>query len=193
MPSFPATADAALASNDELLLLIAQGDQRAFARLYDRTAPRVLGIVTQCLRDPAQSEEVTQEVYLEFWQNASRFDESKGKAMSWMLTTARRRAIDRVRASQASRDRDLRIGIRDREPAYDLVAESVDIRMRNSEVVEAMSRITALQREVIQLAYFGSLTMTEISDQLGVSVSTVKTRLRDGLIALRRTMLSDVA
>ncbi|BDZ48648.1 RNA polymerase sigma factor SigK [Frondihabitans sucicola] len=193
MPPLPAAAETALASNDELLLLIAQGDQRAFATLYDRTASRVLGIVSQCLRDPAQSEEVTQEVFLELWQNAARFDASRGKALSWMLTTARRRAIDRVRSSQASRDRDLAVGIRELPTPYDQVAESIHIQFQTAEVLEAMTRITALQREAIQLAYFGSMTMAEIADQLGVSISTVKTRLRDGLIALRRHMLPDVA
>ncbi|GAA4266595.1 ECF RNA polymerase sigma factor SigK [Frondihabitans peucedani] len=188
MPPFPATTDGALVSDDDLLLLTADGDQRAFAMLYDRTAPRVLGIVTQCLRDPVQSEEVTQEVYLELWQRAARFDSSKGKATSWMITTARRRAIDRVRASQASRDRDMRIGIRDQPLPYDQVAETIDLRFAHADVTKAMTHITSLQREVIQLAYFQSMTMAEIAEQLDVSVGAVKTRLRDGLIALRRVM-----
>ncbi len=100
-------------TDNNLLAHIAHGDRRAFAELYDRTAPRVLGLITQCLRDPVQSEEVTREVFLELWQNAARLDKAKGKAMPWMLTVGHRRAIDRVRTSQSSRDRDLKLDIRD--------------------------------------------------------------------------------
>jgi RNA polymerase sigma-70 factor (ECF subfamily) len=184
---------AGLLTEDDLLALVAQGDRRAFAVLYDRTAPRVLGLVTRCLRDPAQSEEVTQEVYLELWQNAARFDGTRGKALTWMLTVARRRAIDRVRASQASRDRDLKVGIRDRPTAFDVVAEEIDTRSANAEVREAMTRITSLQREAIELAYFSGLSQAEIAERLGVKLPTVKTRLRDGLIALRGVMPLEAA
>lgn len=178
---------------NDLLGRVAAGDRRSFAELYDRTAPRVLGLVTRLLRDPAQSEEVTQEVYLELWQNAARFDGSRGSALSWMLTVARRRAIDRVRASQSSRDRDMRIGIRDQPVAFDVVAETVDTQFDNDEVRVAMSKISAVQRQAIELAYFESLTQAEISERLGVKIPTIKTRLRDGLMALRRAMAVEAA
>jgi len=186
-PHSPATGSPDVTDND-LLTLVVEGDRRAFAELYDRTAPRVLGLVTQVLRDAAQAEEVTQEVYLELWQHATRFDGMKGTAISWMLTLARRRAIDRVRTSQSSRDRDMKIGIRDQPTAFDVVSETVDTHIANDEVREAMTRISALQRQVIELAYFGMLTQAEISERLGVNISTVKTRMRDGLIALRREL-----
>ncbi len=181
------------ASEDELLALVAEGDREAFADLYGRTVPRILGIVTQVLRDSAQSEEVTQEVYLELWQNAARFDGSKGRALAWMMTVARRRAVDRVRASQSSRDRDMRVGIRDQPTAYDTVADTVGARLANDEVREAMTLISHLQRQAIEMAYFGTLTQTEIAERLGVKVPTIKTRLRDGLIALRRVMAVEPA
>jgi RNA polymerase sigma-70 factor (ECF subfamily) len=100
-------------SKEALLGRVAQGDKRAFSELYDQLAPRVLGLVRRLLVDHAQSEEVTQEIFLEIWQSASRFDPTKGAATTWVLTMAHRRAVDRVRASQSSRDRDVRIGIRD--------------------------------------------------------------------------------
>lgn len=181
------------ASEDDLLALAAEGDREAFADLYGRTVPRILGIVTQVLRDSAQSEEVTQEVYLELWQNAARFDGSKGRALSWMMTVARRRAIDRVRASQSSRDRDIRVGIRDQPTAYDTVADTVGARLAYDEVRQAMTLISHLQRQAIEMAYFGTLTQTEIAERLGVKVPTIKTRLRDGLIALRRVMAVEPA
>jgi RNA polymerase sigma-70 factor (ECF subfamily) len=172
-------------SNEDLLQRVASGDREAFAQLYDRTAPRVFGLVKRLLRDHAQSEEVTQEIYLEIWQSAARYDTSKGGAIAWMLTMAHRRAVDRVRASQASRDRDQRIGIRDFAPEYDSVAESVEVRIESERVKEAMMRLTELQRQAVQLAYFGGFSHSEVATMLSVPIGTVKTRLRDGMIRLR--------
>ncbi len=172
-------------TSEDLLGLVAQGDQRAFAELYDRTASRVFGLVKRLLRDHAQSEEVTQEIFLEIWQNATRYESVKGGAMAWMLTMTHRRAVDRVRASQSSRDRDTRIGIRDFAPEFDSVAENVEITIESERVKEAMKRLTELQRQAVQLAYFGGYSHSEVSQMLKVPIGTVKTRLRDGMIRLR--------
>jgi RNA polymerase sigma-70 factor (ECF subfamily) len=141
--------------------------------------------VKRLLRDHAQSEEVTQEIFLEIWQSATRYDTSKGSAVAWMLTMAHRRAVDRVRASQASRDRDQRIGIRDLAPEFDSVAENVEVRIESERVKEAMMRLTELQRQAVQLAYFGGFSHSEVATMLSVPIGTVKTRLRDGMIRLR--------
>ena len=170
---------------EDLLQGVAAGDQQAFAALYDRTAPRLFGLVKRLLRDHAQSEEVTQEVYLEIWQNATRYDTSKGGAIAWMLTMAHRRAVDRVRASQASRDRDARIGIRDYAPEFDSVAERTEIILESERVKAAMGRLTELQREAVTLAYFGGYSHSEVAALLRIPIGTVKTRLRDGMIRLR--------
>jgi len=175
----------ATVSNEDLLLQVAAGDRDAFARLYDRTAPRVFGLVKRLLRDHAQSEEVTQEIFLEIWQTAARYDPSKGGAIAWMLTMTHRRAVDRVRASQASRDRDTRVGIRDFAVDHDSVVESVEVRVESERVTEAMMRLTELQRQAVQLAYFGGYSHSEVSAMLRVPIGTVKTRLRDGMIRLR--------
>ncbi|HEY4152984.1 MAG TPA: ECF RNA polymerase sigma factor SigK [Pseudolysinimonas sp.] len=172
-------------SNEDLLQHVATGDRDAFAVLYDRTAPRVFGLVKRLLRDHAQSEEVTQEIFLEIWQTAARYDTSKGGAIAWMLTMTHRRAVDRIRASQASRDRDTRIGIRDFAIDYDSVVESVEVRIESERVKEAMMRLTELQRQAVQLAYFGGYSHSEVSAMLSVPIGTVKTRLRDGMIRLR--------
>ena len=172
-------------TSEDLLGRVAQGDQLAFAELYDRTSSRVFGLVKRLLRDHAQSEEVTQEIFLEIWQTATRYEPGKGGAMSWMLTMTHRRAVDRVRASQASRDRDVRIGIRDHAPAFDSVTENVEIRIESERVKEAMQRLTELQRQAVSLAYFGGYTHSEVSQMLKVPIGTVKTRLRDGMIRLR--------
>ena len=187
-PNPDATRDAASAATDALLSRVAQGDQRAFAELYDVIAPRMLGLVRHVLKDHAQSEEVLQEVLLEVWQTASRFDPNKGRAVTWMLTMAHRRAIDRVRSAQSSRDRDVKIGIRDLDREYDQVAERAEIRIEHERVATALNKLTDLQRQAVELAYYGGYSHSEVSTMLGVPMGTVKTRLRDGMIRLREEL-----
>jgi RNA polymerase sigma-70 factor, ECF subfamily len=173
------------ASQNDLLARVALGDRGAFGELYDQLAPRVLGLVRRLLKDFAQSEEVTQEIFLEVWQTATRYDQSRGGASTWILTMAHRRAVDRVRASQSSRMRDTRIGIRDFPTEYDSVSESVEISVEHERVAKALSRLTELQREAVTLAYYGGFSNSEVAEQLHVPLGTVKTRLRDGMIRLR--------
>jgi len=173
------------ASQQDLLEKVANGDKRAFAALYDQISPRVFGLIRRILRDQAQSEEVTQEVFLEIWQTATRFDPNKGGASTWILTMAHRRAVDRVRSSQSSRDRDTRIGIRDYNPDYDNVAETIEVRIEHERVEKAMTRLTELQRQAVSLAYYGGYSHSEVAEMLSVPIGTVKTRLRDGMIRLR--------
>ncbi|MER3392749.1 MAG: sigma-70 family RNA polymerase sigma factor [Microcella pacifica] len=182
--SAPSVLDAAT----DLLQRVAQGDQRAFSELYDLITPRMLGLVRHVLKDHAQSEEVVQEVLLEIWQTAPRFDPNKGKAVTWMLTMAHRRAIDRVRSAQSSRDRDTKIGIRDLGREYDSVAENVEIRIEHERVEKALTKLTELQRQAVELAYYGGYTHSEVSTMLSVPIGTVKTRLRDGMIRLREEL-----
>jgi RNA polymerase sigma-70 factor (ECF subfamily) len=176
---------AARANAGALLERVAQGDQAAFSDLYDILSPRVLGLIIRVLKDHSQSEEVTQEVFLEVWQTAARFDSAKGGAATWILTMAHRRAIDRVRSSQSSRDRDTKIGIRDYAPDYDNVAETVEVRVEHERVSKALARLTELQRQAVTLAYYGGYSHSEVASILSVPIGTVKTRLRDGMIRLR--------
>ncbi len=172
----------------ELMQLTARGDQDAFAELYDELAPPVYGLIRRVLRDPAQSEEVAQEVMVEIWRQATRFDAAKGSVKGYVLTVAHRRAIDRVRSAQSSTDRELRVGRASIERDYDQVSEAVEHRMDVVQVRRALGVLTTLQREAVQLAYYGGYTHREVSDLLGVPLGTIKTRLRDGLIRLRDEM-----
>lgn len=173
---------------DELLGRVGRGDRDAFGELYDGTSPRVFGLVRRLVVDAAQAEEVTQDVYLEIWQNASRFDAARGNAIAWMFTIAHRRAVDRIRSAQAAHDRDLRIGARDVEVPVDTVAEAAETAVEHDRVRGALGELTDLQRQCVALAYYGGLTQTEIAERLDVPLGTVKTRLRDGMIRLRNAL-----
>lgn len=172
----------------ELLLRIADGDQDAFAKLYDMLAPRAHGLIRRVLVDRAQSEEVLQEVFLEVWQSASRFAPNKGRGRTWVLTMAHRRAIDRVRAAQASRDRDTSAGLRDLASAPAGVEEQVEAGIEAERVGSALTRLPEAQREAISLAYYGGYSQSEIAALTGAPIGTIKTRMRDGLSRLRREM-----
>ncbi len=178
-------ADTAPPELDDLLGRVARGDSPAFEQLYDRVANSVFGVVRRVLRDPAQSEEVTQEVLVEVWRTATRFDADRGSASTWIHTMAHRRAIDRVRASQASHDRDQRVAARDHTPPYDEVADAVETRLEQEQVRRCLQTLTDLQRESVTLAYYSGYTYREVAELLDAPLGTVKTRLRDGLIRLR--------
>jgi RNA polymerase sigma-70 factor (ECF subfamily) len=186
---FPAGQPEPMRAGDALAPLLAQvarGDESAFAAVYDIAAARVFGVVRGIVRDPAQSEEVTQEVLLEVWRTASRFDISRGSGTAWVVTLAHRRAVDRVRAEQAAAERERRRGPATGTGAdYDMVAEAVEARMDAQRVRRCLESLTELQRESVTLAYYGGYTYREVAGLLDVAVGTVKTRMRDGLIRLR--------
>jgi RNA polymerase sigma-70 factor, ECF subfamily len=180
-----AGADGGPADLDLLLERVSRGDTDAFEDVYERVAGSVFGIIRRVLRDPAQSEEVAQEVLVEIWRTASRFDRARGTATTWIHTMAHRRAIDRVRAAQSSHDREERVAVRDHQPAYDEVAETVVTRLEQQQVRQCLGSLTDLQRESVTLAYYGGYTYSEVAGLLDVPLGTVKTRMRDGLIRLR--------
>jgi RNA polymerase sigma-70 factor (ECF subfamily) len=173
----------------DLMAQVAGGDERAFGQLYDGLAPTLYGVVLRIVRDPAQSEEVTQEVFVELWRQAARFDSCRGGLHGWAVTIARRRAIDRVRSEQSYRER----------RSHDAAATAVASETPADEVIESLERdrarvalsgLSDVQRQALELAFFDGLTHVEIADALGVPLGTAKTRIRDGLIRLR-TVLGD--
>jgi RNA polymerase sigma-70 factor, ECF subfamily len=168
---------------ESMLAEVAKGDHAAFRAVYDQTAAAVLGTVRRVLRDPAQSEEVMQEVLLEVWRTAARFDASVGSANAWIMTLAHRRAVDRVRSEERAVARELRATSSTIE--YDEVSDAALTSLEHERVRRCLSGLTDLQRESVTLAYYGGYSYREVAQLLGVAVGTVKTRMRDGLIRLR--------
>jgi len=172
----------------ELLRLAGRGDERAFAQLYDATAARVFGLAVRIVRDPAQAEEVAQESFLDIWRTSARFDPDRGSAIAWMLTIVHRKSVDRVRSAEASSRRESTYHQQNQPVAHDATAEAAQASMEARRVRGALAALTAVQREAVELAYFGGYTHTEVATMLELPVGTAKTRIRDGLIRLRDTM-----
>ncbi len=168
---------------EDLLALVARGDEPAFDSLYDRVAGQVLGTIRRVVRDLGQSEEVMQEVLLEVWRSAARFDPRLGSGTAWVMMLAHRRAVDRVRSEQKAADRELRAATA--ETAYDDVTETVVANFDYERVRRCLGALTELQRESVNLAYYQGYTYAEVAELLGLPAGTVKTRMRDGLIRLR--------
>ena len=171
-----------------MLKLSGRGDEAAFARLYDATAARAYGLAVRVVRDPSQAEEVAQEAFLEIWRTASRFDQGKGSAVSWILTLVHRKAVDRVRSAEAGSRRDTAYHQGSHGVEHDSTAEAAHSSMEARRVRQAMGSLTEVQREALELAFFKGYTHTEVATMLDLPVGTAKTRIRDGLIRLRDTM-----
>jgi len=169
-----------------LLGQAARGDSGAFEAVCRHIAPPVFGMVRSVVRDLSQSEEVAQEVLVEVWQSASRFDRERGSAMAWVMTIAHRRAVDRVRAEHRLAERELRAA--SFAVAYDDVVEETEASLDRERVRRCLRSLTELQREAITLAYYGGHTHRQVAELLGVAIGTVSTRMRDGLIRLRDCM-----
>ncbi len=165
-----------------------RGDESAFAALYDSLAPRVYGLVVRILRDAHQAEEVTQDVFLQVWETANRFDPTRGSALSWVMTLAHRRAVDRVRSAEAARRRDTSDAERCLRTPFDETAETAHASLEAARVRSALAELSPAQRQALELAYFGGRTHHEVSELLHIPLGTAKTRIRDGLIRLRDSL-----
>ncbi len=183
-----AVDESAEPSLEDLLRSTASRDQLAFASLYDQVSPRVHGLVVRILRDHAQSEEVTQEVFLQIWNNAPNFDATRGSALSWLMTLAHRRAVDRVRSAQAQSVRDEDYESRRDGPTLDPTSQEVEDRWQATAVRTAVIDLGPPHQEALEMAYFQGMTHREVSQALGVPLGTAKTRIRDGLRKLRESM-----
>jgi RNA polymerase sigma-70 factor, ECF subfamily len=183
LASVPAPADGER-DCDQLLRLVAVGDQEAFELLYRQLARPAYGVIRRVLRDPAQSEEVTQEVMLEVWRTATRFDSAISGAATWVLTIAHRRAVDRVRTEVAAAEREQKTAWADSGPG-DEVADLVETTMDRDRVRRCLGDLTEVQRQSITLAYYGGYTYRQVSMLVDATLAAIKSRIRDGLSRMR--------
>lgn len=170
-----------------LMTMVARGDETAFSAVYDQMGASVYGLARRVIRDPSRAEEVAQEVFLQIWQTAARFDPARGQAKSWILTLSHRRAVDAVRHDQAATNRDLKYDWSG-GPDYDQVEEEVTVNLEHEQVRKCLGGLTDLQREAVDLAYYKGYTYAEVASVLDVNPATIKTRMRDGLVRLRDCM-----
>ena len=168
---------------DNLMTQVARGDSQAFEALYDELSPVVFGLARRVVRDPARAEDVTQEVFLDVWRKATRFDGARGKAKTWVMTIAHRRAVDTVRRSEAQKRQDHQAA--PDEVTHDEPADALIEAEEHGAVRDCLETLTDLQLESVRLAYFNGYTYGEVATLLDKPLPTIKTRMRDGLIRLR--------
>ena len=177
------------AAAPDLVARIAGGDQAAFEQLYDQSSSLLFTLVSRIVGDPGDAADLLQEVYLEVWRKASNYDRARGAPMAWLVTLARSRAIDRVRAL-GSRGKGVTASLDD-TPASDLIAGGADAlavhaaKERQALVWKAIEVLPLVQRQAIALAYYEGLTHVEISERLNVPLGTIKTRIRLAMDKLR--------
>lgn len=176
---------------DQLGLLlgrIAEGDAEAFEDFYSRTVRRLFGLALQVVRRPELAEDVVQDVYVQVWSSAGRCDPSRGTPLAWLFTLTHRRAVDIVRREQSCRERDSRHYRETSRLGQNSTEELVLGRLQDEKVLRSLSAIGAQQSEAIVLAYFGGQKYADVARTLNLSVPAVKSRIRDGLTNLRRSL-----
>ena len=180
------TAEAA--SERALVERMAAGDGEALRELYDIHARAVYSLALRILRRQSDAEDVVQEVFVQAWRQAARYDAARGTVAGWLLVQARSRSIDRLRARQARPERSE--DERHADPPDSSVGPDIQI-VRGEQarrVRQALDDLPRLQRTALELAYFEGLTHVEIAEQLEQPLGTVKTRIRQGLLRLRQAL-----
>lgn len=162
----------------------AAGDHNAFGHFYDQTQRQVHGVVLAVVKNQAIAEEITQEVYVELWRLAPRFESHRGSALAWATTIAHRRAVDRVRSEQSRRNREDRSHVAP-VAEFDPVADRVSSDLDNTTVYDGLALLTPDQRQAVTLAYFSGYSYRQVAAVLDLPEGTVKTRIRLGLATLR--------
>ena len=189
--SSASSQDDSRAEEFDLLRRIALGERAAFEALYDRYVNILYASALKFVKEDADAQDVVQDVFIQIWDKAKLYDPTKGKPLTWALTLTRNRSIDRIRAIQR------RTRLRDEFEAETVMDESVGVREALSGVDAsekgqilraAVSQLSPQQKKVIELAYFGGLTQTEIAEKLGEPLGTVKARARRGLLRLKELL-----
>jgi RNA polymerase sigma-70 factor (ECF subfamily) len=182
-------------ADEELMPLIGEKDPEAFAVFYDRHGGVAYSLAYRIVGEKAAAEDVTQEAFISIWKSGARFDRARGSVRSWMLSIVRNRAIDALR-SKAGKAPKLTFdddAILEQRPAEGLTEDEALRRETATEVRGALDELPGEQSKVIELAYFGGFTHSEIARMLGVPLGTVKGRMRLGLEKIRGEMAEGLA
>jgi RNA polymerase sigma-70 factor (ECF subfamily) len=169
----------------ELLAAAATGDRTAFSALYDRTSSRIYGLAFRVVRDRQYAEEIVQEAYLQYWQKAGEYQPGRGSVITWMMTIAHRRAVDRVRSEELQQQRMSQYGAVSVETPRNIPLEVVVQTDEARTLRTCLGTLTELQRSCIEMSYFGGLTYPEVARHTDTPLPTIKSRIRDGLRRLR--------
>ncbi len=176
------SGDFAHLSDEALVALVARSDDTALAELYDRFGNVAYAMALRTLRDAALAQDAVQDAFLQVWRSAGRFHAEKGSARVWLLTLVHRRAVDLVRREQRRRTAPETDAPEARGAGAD---ETVWLRLERERVREALARLPDQQREVLELAYWGGFTQTELAERLAQPLGTIKSRMFAGLARLR--------
>lgn len=182
-------------ADEELMPLIGEKDPEAFEVFYDRHGGVAFSLAYRIVGERAAAEDVTQEAFISLWRSGARFDSTRGSVRSWMLSIVRNRAIDQLR-SKAGKAPKLAFdddAILEQRPAEEQTEEEALARETASEVRGALGTLPGDQSKVIQLAYFGGFSHSEIAEMLGVPLGTVKGRMRLGLEKIRGELAEGLA
>ena len=180
---------------DELVTLLtgaAGGDRPAFARLYDLTSSRIYGLALRIVRDRHYAEEIVQEDYLQYWQKAPEYHPSRGSVITWMMTIAHRRAVDRVRSEELQQRKAADYGAANVAPPQAVPLELIVDRDEARSLRTCMNELTDLQRDSIEMSYFNGLSYPEVAKETSTPLPTIKSRIRDGLRRLKNCLRSEI-
>jgi len=165
----------------ELLVAVGEGDRDAFTAFYRQTSYRVFGMALRMIGNRSTAEDIAQEVYLQVWSFAGRYDEGLASPVGWLMMLTHRRIVDRIRVEHAAVGRESVYGRLHAGRDHDEVLETVEQSFEKREVLHCLDKLTVLQRESIVLAYYGGLTYPQVAARLGAPLATVKGRIREGL------------
>ena len=174
-------------SDEALVALVARGDEQALAELYDRVGRIAYGLALRVLRDDRFAEDAVQEAFLQVWRNAATFRAERAKASTWILTLVHRRAVDLVRREERRHVEPLGEEAGGAE-APERTEEAAWLRFERERVQAALKQLPDVQREALELAYYGGFTQSELAERLGVPLGTIKSRMFAGLSRLRELL-----
>jgi RNA polymerase sigma-70 factor, ECF subfamily len=175
-------------SDEALVALVARGDEDALAELYDRVGRIAYGLALRILRDERHAEDAVQEAFLQVWRSAATFRPERAKASTWVLTLVHRRAVDLVRREERRQADPLPDDASAAVAATEQTDEAAWLRFERERVQTALKQLPDLQREALELSYYGGFSQSELAERLGVPLGTIKSRMSSGLARLRELL-----